>query len=637
MAPRYTASRYLPAVSPLSQPLDRPCLSTGRGAPRTSVPAYCCHNRCLQHGLGRYMQRAGSFGALDRAPTALAHQLPGAVGSAFSLAAVPATAVGQARASPHGQHCGGLVYQPAGGYTITPHVTARPPSPPLESHAVQVTACCSHPGAAQSCGRRALTTAHVPRRMATPSRDDPADLESIRGSSGRPVCLPRVLPLPAVLLPDRGPPRHRRTGTQLASGLTQVCVSPSEPTCTDTVQAQGGRGAGPAGCAPLAHPDLVSRTHFPRDSTSLAHSSEEGPPFSGARHHMAPASRSMEPPCVAPGRDAADLSGLPPAVVETIIQARAPSTRQTYALKWSLFTTWCSSRREDPRRCTIGVVLSFLQERLERRLSPSTLKVYVAAIAAHHDAVDGRSLGKHDLIVRFLKGARRMNPSRPPLVPSWDLSIVLAGLQRGPFEPLDSVELKFLSLKTALLTALTSIKWVGDLQAFSVSEECLVFGPVYSHVVLRPQPGYVPKVPTTPFRDQVVNLQALPSEEADPALALLCPVRALRIYVTRTRSVRSSEQLCVCHGGQQKGKAVSKQRLAHWIVEAVALAYQSQGEPCPLGVRAHSTRSVASSHALAHGASLADICRAAGWATPNTFARFYNLRVEPVSSRVLGK
>ncbi len=379
------------------------------------------------------------------------------------------------------------------------------------------------------------------------------------------------------------------------------------------------------------------RTQFPRDSTSLAHSSEEGPPFSGARHHMAPASRSMEPPCVAPGRDAADLSGLPPAVVETIIQARAPSTRQTYALKWSLFATWCSSRREDPRRCTIGVVLSFLQERLERRLSPSTLKVYVAAIAAHHDAVDGRSLGKHDLIVRFLKGARRMNPSRPPLVPSWDLSIVLAGLQRGPFEPLDSVELKFLSLKTALLTALTSIKRVGDLQAFSVSEECLVFGPVYSHVVLRPRPGYVPKVPTTPFRDQVVNLQALPSEEADPALALLCPIRALRIYVTRTRSVRSSEQLFVCHGGQQKGKAVSKQRLAHWIVEAVALAYQSQGEPCPLGVRAHSTRSVASSHALAHGASLADICRAAGWATPNTFARFYNLRVESVSSRVLGK
>ncbi len=228
----------------------------------------------------------------------------------------------------------------------------------------------------------------------------------------------------------------------------------------------------------------------------------------------------------------------------------------------------------------------------------------------------------------------------PPGLPLCPLGTSLSSwldFRGAPLSRWTPLELKFLSLKTALLTALTSIKRVGDLQAFSVSEECLVFGPVYSHFVLRPRLGYVPKVPTTPFRDQVVNLLALLSEEADPALALLCPVRALCIYVDRTRSVRSSEQLFVCHRGQQKGKAVSKRRLAHWIVEAVALVYQSLGEPCPLGMRAHSIRSVASSHALAHDASLADICRAVGWSTPNTFARYYNLRVEPVSSRVLGK
>ncbi len=106
------------------------------------------------------------------------------------------------------------------------------PSPPLESHAVQVTARCPHPGEAQSGSRRVLTTALIPRRMTTPSQDDPADLESILGSSDRPVCFPRVLPLPAVFFPDRGLPRHGRTGTQLASGFKQVCVSPSEPTHT---------------------------------------------------------------------------------------------------------------------------------------------------------------------------------------------------------------------------------------------------------------------------------------------------------------------------------------------------------------------------------------------------------------------
>ncbi|XP_051528310.1 uncharacterized protein LOC127425963 [Myxocyprinus asiaticus] len=171
----------------------------------------------------------------------------------------------------------------------------------------------------------------------------------------------------------------------------------------------------------LARPDMVLGPHAPRDSSPLANSPEEGPSFSGKGHHPAPTPRPLESPCLAPGRDAEDLSCLPPAMVDTFTQARAPSTRRLYALKWRLFTKWCSSRREDPQRCADRSVLSFLQERLEGRLSPSSLKVYVAAIAAQHDTVDGKSLGKHDLIIRFLRGARRLNLSRPCLVPSSDL------------------------------------------------------------------------------------------------------------------------------------------------------------------------------------------------------------------------
>ncbi len=63
-------------------------------------------------------------------------------------------------------------------------------------------------------------------------------------------------------------------------------------------------------------------------------------------------------------RDAEILGGLPPAVVNTITSARAPSTRHTCRLKWNLFVNWCSPRREDPRRCPIAVVLSFLQDGL---------------------------------------------------------------------------------------------------------------------------------------------------------------------------------------------------------------------------------------------------------------------------------
>ncbi len=204
------------------------------------------------------MQRAGSLGALDRAPTALAHQLPRQWAVHLALQQFRPLLLGK-----HVLVCtdntAAVSYINRLGGIRSHRMSQLARHLLLWSHTqFKSLARCSHPREAQSCGRRALRTALSPRRVATPSRDNPADLESIRGSSGRPVCFPRVLPLPAVFLSDRGPPRHRRTGTQLASGLTQVSVSPSEPTRTETVQAQGGRGAGPAGRAPLAHPDLVS-------------------------------------------------------------------------------------------------------------------------------------------------------------------------------------------------------------------------------------------------------------------------------------------------------------------------------------------------------------------------------------------
>jgi hypothetical protein len=96
-------------------------------------------------------------------------------------------------------------------------------------------------------------TAHIPGRMETPSPGGPTDLESIQGCTGRPVCLPGLLPLPALLLPDQGPPQHGHIGTQLAQGPTQIRVSHREHARTDTVQGQGGRGADIYGCFLLVH------------------------------------------------------------------------------------------------------------------------------------------------------------------------------------------------------------------------------------------------------------------------------------------------------------------------------------------------------------------------------------------------
>lgn len=322
-------------------------------------------------------------------------------------------------------------------------------------------------------------------------------------------------------------------------------------------------------------------------------------------------------------------------MLDTISQARAPSTRRLYASKWSVFSTWCSDHGESPTSCDVSVILSFLQELLEKGRSPSTLKVYVATIAASHALIAGQSVGRNDLVVRFMRGARRLHPPCPPTVPSWDLPTVLRALKGAPFEPLQSIGLKALSLKTALLLALASVKRVGDLQALSMSPNCLEFGPNDSRVVLKPRHGYVPKVLSTPFRAQVVTLSALQNTEEDPGLNLLCPVRALKVYIERSAPIRRSEQLFICFGNRTRGLPVSKQRLSRWIVDAIQLAYSSLGLQSPIGVRAHSTRAVSSSWAWSNGVTIAEICEAAGWSSPSTFARFYNLDVPALHARVL--
>ncbi len=150
--------------------------------------------------------------------------------------------------------------------------------------------------------------------------------------------------------------------------------------------------------------------------------------------------------------------------------------------------------------------LSFLQYRLDSGSLPSILKVYVAAIASFRSPQGRQSIGRHMLVVSFLKGARGLHSPRPPAVPAWGLEVVFRALLQPPFEPVTSVDLKELSLKTALLLALASAKRIGDLHAFPVNSSCIRFGPGNYSVTHRPRPGYVPKSISTPFRTQTFTV-----------------------------------------------------------------------------------------------------------------------------------
>ena len=121
-----------------------------------------------------------------------------------------------------------------------------------------------------------------------------------------------------------------------------------------------------------------------------------------------------------------------------------------------------------------------------------------------------------------------------------------------------------------------------------------------SGVFLWPNPFFLPKTLSVAALNQVIELHAF-GQDGSPD-ALLCPVRALRAYVERTRTLRrGTSQLFVCFGQGRLGLAVSKQRLAHWLVETTAAAYGSRHFPVLEGLVGHSTRCVATSWAAFSG------------------------------------
>lgn len=82
------------------------------------------------------------------------------------------------------------------------------------------------------------------------------------------------------------------------------------------------------------------------------------------------------------------------------------------------------------------------------------------------------------------------------------------------------------------------LKHLVDLLALSVGPTCLEFGPNDFKVILKPRHGYVPKVFSTPSRTQVITFSAVPPSEEDQELDLLCPFKALRIYIERCAPLR---------------------------------------------------------------------------------------------------
>lgn len=266
----------------------------------------------------------------------------------------------------------------------------------------------------------------------------------------------------------------------------------------------------------------------------------------------------------------------------------------------------------------------------DKKRTLSTIKGYRSALS---QIMSARGIdATHDTDLRALvKSFSVERPISANPVPKWDIMVVLRFLMKPPFEPMNLSELGPLTKKTAFLLALASAKRTSELWAFAAD---VAYGPRYESATLRFLPGFIAKT-QVPGRPETyyapVTIPALaPSMGHDLPDRLLCPIRALRFYMDRTKVGADRDRVKRLFISYKPGhtKDLAKGTVSHWIKSTIRAAYEAvKDDDLPhlayRNFQAREVRAIATSLAFHQNFSLDQVMKAASWRADGTFASFY--------------
>ena len=304
-------------------------------------------------------------------------------------------------------------------------------------------------------------------------------------------------------------------------------------------------------------------------------------------------------------------------VCDQLAFARRPSTINIYQSKWNVYRKWCRKSGHSVSNPTLPKVADFLLFLfMDKHLSVSAIKGYRFMLSfVFRFKLPSISSSKvlKDLIKSFFL-------QRPVLKSpfAWDLNRVLSALRAPPFEPLDSITIRHLIQKCLFLIALATAKRVSEIHALSS-----VVGKQGNDLVLYYMPSFLAKtetadnpLPRSFLLKSLGNFVGNMEEEL-----LVCPVRCLQMYLSRTSYVPSRPRSLFI-APSNNSRPISKNGISFFLRELIS-KYGSLGASEGPAPRAHSIRAMSTSVALARNVAVPKILEAATWRSNSVFASFY--------------
>ena len=368
----------------------------------------------------------------------------------------------------------------------------------------------------------------------------------------------------------------------------------------------------------------LGRQGLVRGSTAPADASTSRSASVGRRRSPAP-QRSTPPrrPRVETVKQLLRKSGFSRGAASDMSRCVRESTSNVYQSKWLAFGNWCRGRGVAPVSASVPLIVDFFRHLVrDKGLSVPAVRGYRASLNSVF-ALKGRDLAASrevSMLFRSFSKTARPEGLRPP---NWDVSLVLQSLTRAPYEPLRSADERFLAQKTLVLTALASAKRIGELHALSYRvSHSRAWGEV-SFVFV---PGFVAKTQDPSSQDprfDSFTIPALPKARDNPNGRLLCPVRAVKLYLRRTAPhLPACERLFLTTGPNPK--EIAKNTISFWLRKTIARAYELAGRSLPVPApRAREFRGIAPSLLYRKNFALPQVLSAGTWRRHTTFTRHY--------------
>ena len=356
-------------------------------------------------------------------------------------------------------------------------------------------------------------------------------------------------------------------------------------------------------------------------------------------------SATSQPPRLVSRSGQLQEEGFSVEVAERIASPQRSSTRTVYKSKWALFEKWCRENSVDFSTSSVKQISDFfmyLYQDLNRR--PSIIDGYRTAIVDTLGPT-GQHIAHNADLHRLLSSFHRDRPKSSRNLPKWNLS-VLNELTKAPFEPMKDTDLKHLTLKTAFLLALASAKRRCEIHA-RVANKVSNLGQ-WEKVALFPSSDFIAKNQLAREGSHSVSPVTIPAlttivDRQFKKDRTVCPVRALRYYLDRTKDLRGSRSLLFISFKKGHTSDIRPTTLSSWLKQTILLCYKQADQQALdlVQVKAHDIRAFAASKAFYGGLSVDQIMQACHWKAHNTFSNFYlkdltwsdnnnNMYLEPV-------